>query len=146
MNLHFVVVLFVVVVAHQLSITCIEYFLSVLLSSFIKIFENLGEWFQFIHYSFWLITHVFPLCLYILQIRAGQRSITPNLWPLTTHIFHVMIIVTSEFSKKYFLILFPINSFEQSFFLSWNLNTFKHKFLLFFSVIFYLLFRNQSVH
>ena len=35
-----------------------------------------------------------------LQIRAGQRSITANLWPLTAHIYHVMIIVTGGFSKK----------------------------------------------
>ena len=52
-----------------------------------------------------------------LQIRAGQQSITPSLWPLTTHLYHVMIIVTSGFSKKYFLsILYfiPRNSFERS--------------------------------
>ena len=39
-----------------------------------------------------------------LQIRAGQRSITANLWPLTAHIYHVMIIVTSSFSKNSFFI------------------------------------------
>ena len=37
-----------------------------------------------------------------LQIRAGQWAITANLWPLTAHIYHVMIIVTSAFSKKSF--------------------------------------------
>ena len=37
-----------------------------------------------------------------LQIRAGQRSITANLWPLIAHIYHVMIIVTGSFSKKSF--------------------------------------------
>ena len=41
-----------------------------------------------------------------LQIRAGQRSITASLWPLTAHIYHVMIIVTGGFSKKSFLLLF----------------------------------------
>ena len=45
-----------------------------------------------------------------LQIRASQRSITANLWPLTARIYHVMIIVISGFSKKsFFLILFFIS-------------------------------------
>ena len=35
-----------------------------------------------------------------LQIRANQWSITASLWPLTTHIYHVMIIVTGDPSKK----------------------------------------------
>ena len=38
----------------------------------------------------------------VLQIRGGQQSITANLWPLTAHIYHVMIIVTGGFSKKSF--------------------------------------------
>ena len=38
-----------------------------------------------------------------LHIRASQQSITTNIWPLTTHIYHEMIIVTGEFSKKSFL-------------------------------------------
>ena len=37
-----------------------------------------------------------------LQIRASQWSIAANLWPLTTHIYHIMIIVTGGFSKKSF--------------------------------------------
>ena len=38
-----------------------------------------------------------------LQIRAGQWSITANLQPLNTHIYHVMIIVTVvAFSKNIF--------------------------------------------
>ena len=37
-----------------------------------------------------------------LQIRAGQQSTTTNLWPLTAHIYHTMIIVTGGFSKKSF--------------------------------------------
>ena len=49
-----------------------------------------------------------------LQIRAGQQSITANTWPLTAHMYHVTIIVTSGFPKKPFLLLFPRNSFEQS--------------------------------
>ena len=47
-----------------------------------------------------------------LQIRAGHRSINVNLWPLTVHIYHVMIIVIGGFSKKSFLLLFSRNSFE----------------------------------
>ena len=51
-----------------------------------------------------------------LQIRAGQRSITTNIWPLTAHIYHVIIIVTGGFSKKSFFhyYLFLRNSFERS--------------------------------
>ena len=41
-----------------------------------------------------------------LQVRVGQWSITTNLWPLTTHIYDVIIIVTGGFSKKFFLIIF----------------------------------------
>ena len=36
----------------------------------------------------------------MLQITAGQWAITANLWLLTTHIYHVMTIVTGDFSKK----------------------------------------------
>ena len=45
---------------------------------------------------------LFAHCTTALQIRAGQWSITTNLWPLTTHIFNVMIIVTGGFFKKSF--------------------------------------------
>ena len=38
----------------------------------------------------------------VLQIRAGQWSITVNLRSLTAHICHVMIIMTIGFSKKSF--------------------------------------------
>ena len=51
-----------------------------------------------------------------LQITAGQRSIITNLRPLTAHIYHVMIIMTDWFSKKYFWTILNL--------LSWNLNTF----------------------
>lgn len=47
-----------------------------------------------------------------LQIRAGQWLITASLWPLTTHLYHVMIAVMGGVSKKPFLFL--RNSFEQS--------------------------------
>ena len=47
-----------------------------------------------------------------LQIKASQWSITTNRRPLTTHIYHVMIIVTGGFSLKSFL-FFPRNSFKR---------------------------------
>ena len=50
----------------------------------------------------------------VLQIRSVQRSITASLRPLTAHIYHVVIILTGRFSKKYFLLIFSRNSFEQS--------------------------------
>ena len=52
-----------------------------------------------------ILFQIYITCIYItsaLQIRAGQWTITANLWPLTTHIYHVMIIVTSGFSMKPF--------------------------------------------
>ena len=36
---------------------------------------------------------------------AGQQSTNTNLQPLTTHIYHVMIILTSGLSKKSFFII-----------------------------------------
>ena len=45
LNIHFAV-------AAVVDITCIEYFLSVFLFSFIIKFENLWKWFEFIHFSF----------------------------------------------------------------------------------------------
>ena len=78
-----------------------------------------------------------------LQIRAGQRSITANLRTLTAYIYHVMIIVTGEFSNKSFFLLTNLD-------LSWNLNTFteKQRSSLFstYLFIFYLLFCNHSVY
>ena len=51
-----------------------------------------------------------------LQIRVGQRSITTSLWPLTAHIYHVMIIVTGGFSEKSFFIIIFTRSRTQMFF------------------------------
>ena len=51
-----------------------------------------------------------------LQIRAGHQSITANLWPLTAHIYHIMIIVTSGFSKKYSFVIIFRSSCMQMFF------------------------------
>ena len=51
-----------------------------------------------------------------LQIRASQQSITASLWPLTAHIYHVMIIVTRGFSKKSFFITICRSSCTQLFF------------------------------
>ena len=45
----------------------------------------------------------YKCALPVLQIRVCQQSITANLWPLTTHIHHIMIIVTGGISKKSFL-------------------------------------------
>ena len=55
-----------------------EYFLSVFLSSFIKIFENLWNGLNVSIIHFWLITHVFQLCLYmhmLLSLKMGVCSI-----------------------------------------------------------------------
>ena len=41
-----------------------------------------------------------------LQIRVGQRSITASVWPLTTHIYQVMIIMAGGFSRKSFYYYF----------------------------------------
>ena len=51
------------------------------------------------------------------QIWADQQSITTNLWPLTAHIYQLMIIVTGGFSKEsYFIIIIFISYkfFERS--------------------------------
>ena len=92
-------------------------------------------------------------CTALPQIRAGQQSITANLQPLTTHIYHVMITVTGCFSKKSFLLilfLLPeilLNNLELVFL------DFKHIYktqrtnmFSFYLFIFYLLFRNHSVY
>ena len=44
-----------------------------------------------------------------LPIKAGQRSITANLRPLTAHIYHVMIIVTVAFQEIFFIIIIFIS-------------------------------------
>ena len=98
----------------------------------------------------YLLTSDFP----VLQIKAGQQSITANLCPLTTHIYHVMIIVTVCFSKKSFLLLslllFPRNSFVNDLELAFL--EFKHFYKIhrismfsFYLFIFYLLFRNHFI-
>ena len=46
-----------------------------------------------------------------LKIKAGQQSITANLWPLTTHIYHAMIKVIGGFSKKYFFIIIKLYAY-----------------------------------
>ena len=54
-------------------------------------------------YSMYIYNSI-PIIHTVLQVRAGQRSITAKLWLLASHIYHVMIIVTSSFSKKSFLL------------------------------------------
>ena len=77
-----------------------------------------------------------PNCTYptLVTVRAGQRSITANLRPLTTHIYHVMIIVTDEFSMKS-LLLFLRNSFKQ--FWTYLLQNSQNKFVFFLSIHFF---------
>ena len=57
-------------------------------------------------------------CLYqIIPIQAcktSQWSITTNFQSLIAHIYHVMMIMTREFSRISFLLLLSRNSFEQS--------------------------------
>ena len=64
----------------------------------------------------------------MLQIRAAQRSVAANLQPLTTHIYHVMITVTSGFSTGSFFINIIFISQKLFWmtlnFFSWNLSTF----------------------
>ena len=56
------------------DITCIEYFLSIFLSSLVKIFEILWKWFEFIHYSF-LVSNTcvstLPLYAHVVAIKNG---------------------------------------------------------------------------
>ena len=72
--------------------------------------------------------------LTVLWIRTSQQSITANLRPLTTHIYHVMIIVTDEFSMKS-LLLFLRNSFKQ--FWTYLLQNSQNKFVFFLSIHFF---------
>ena len=74
LNFHFVPVVIVVV----FDITCIEYFLSLFISSFIKIFENLWKWFEFIHYSFLVnntCVSTLPLYAHVIAIKMGVSCI-----------------------------------------------------------------------
>ena len=97
--------------------------------------------------------HVSKELLSALQIKANQRSITANLQPLTAHIYHVMITVTIDFSKKSFLVLqlFPRNSFINDLELVFlELKYFyrmhrQNKFVFFLSAHFYLLFCNHFI-
>ena len=57
-------------------------------------------------YIYYIYIYIYIYIYTALQIKAGQQSITDNLWPLTGHIYHVMIIVTSSFSKKSFFYYF----------------------------------------
>ena len=50
-----------------------------------------------------------------LQIRVCQQSITANIWPLITHIHHIMIIVTGGISKKSFFIIFRSSCLQMFF-------------------------------
>ena len=75
-----------------------------------------------------------------LEIRPGQRPITTNLWPLTAHIYHVMIIVTDGFSKKSFLLLQYSNFIL--FLFSFYLFSFSFYFIIILILFYFLLFSN----
>ena len=67
LNFHFVIVAVV-------DTTCIEYFILVFLASSIKTFGNLWKCLSQSIIHFWLITHVFQLCLDIymsLPLKVG---------------------------------------------------------------------------
>ena len=55
------------------------------------------------------VFNYFSICSIALQIRASQQSITANLWPLTTHFCHVMVIVTGGFPRNPFIIIIFIS-------------------------------------
>ena len=67
---------------------------------------------QYIYIYIYMYIHVHVLAL---QIRASQWLITANFWPFTTHIYHVMIIVTGGFFKKSFCIIFRSSSMQMFF-------------------------------
>ena len=73
----------------------------------VQLLVEYGNYFNKCHiYEVWCL-------LATLQIRAGQLSISTNLWPLIAHIYHVMIIMTSSFSKKsfYYYYFYFVESF-----------------------------------
>ena len=80
----------------------------------------------------------------MLQIRAGQQRITANLWPLTAHIYYVMIIVTGDFSKKsfyyyyYYFLEILLKDLELVFLEFKHLQNTQNKFVFFLSVQFLL--------
>ena len=75
---------------------------------------EINDWWgdvYWVKFSLWGNEHIFGQWREspsVLQIRA----ITINLWPLTAHTYHLMIIMNSGFSKKS-LLLIHRNSFEQ---------------------------------
>ena len=68
------------------------------------------------YFCYLLLLLLLMLSNTVLQIRASQQSINANIWPLTAHIYHVMITVTSDFSKKSFFIIIFRSSCLQMFF------------------------------
>ena len=98
LNFHFVVVVVVVVV----DITCTEYFISVFLSRFIKIFENLWKWFEFIHYSFSVNnTCVLTLHLYAhaIAIKTGVCCIYAYIY---IYIYSIFVGDSRDIRRMYF--------------------------------------------
>ena len=84
-----------------------------------------------------------------LQIRVGQRSTAASLQPLTAHIYHIMIIVTGGFFKKYFFIntIFISQKFLGTILKLFScLQNTKNNSAFFLSVHFLLVFFNRSVY
>ena len=94
LNFHFVVVVVVVVV----DITCMEYFISVFLSRFIKIFENLWKWFEFIHYSF-LVNNT---CVSTLHLYAHAIAIKMGVCCIYAYIYSIFVGDSRDISRLYF--------------------------------------------
>ena len=60
-------------------------------------------------YVYIYYVYMYHICTYsMLQIKASQQSITANLWPLTAHIYHTVIIVTSGFHGNFIIIMFNV--------------------------------------
>ena len=85
---------------------------------------------------------------------AGQQSINANLQPLTAHVYHVMIIVASGFSKKSFFyhcyvcfLEILLNDLERVFLEFKHIyKTHRTSLFSFNLLIFYSLFCNHSVY
>ena len=97
----------------------------------IKCLEN-------INWEVLLLTKLTKPCLpwnFLLWVSAvnNGRSVVNHLWPLTAHIYHVMITVAMGFSQKPLYLLFPRNSFTCCFVIIFCITAF-HLFVLFHSL------------
>ena len=84
-----------------------------------------------------------------LQIRTGQWSITATLWPLTTCMYYVMIMVPSGMSKKsFFIIIFRSSRMLLFFKTGGNVAMFTGKHVLesLFNIVFLFVLKETSTH